>query len=453
MLTFQELQEASLTEASTELEQVLVSICGGKTPKKKFSNVLKQAQKNGFETAEELGEAILNDAGISLNSSNPRMSENGSTDPDWEGDNNTSKTDIHLGKYDISLKSGSAALMSGGAKESRATFKAALEHAKTSFQGDLADIAKEIEDGFNKMIPSTLGQLPGGIIAQKQGTAFPHEKGGSLGQGKRKMAKVGKQAFKLLDKEVQKTDVTYDKPKTKDFKNRSGYRYYKDDSGKEYEYRGDYHLLKVDPGSFDKDQILKDADDLHAKMKKQVADLFNGSEEFKNAFVFEAMTGYKKFSPSPENIAKHFLVATFSGSGTLIGEIKKYDDAYVKKVAKQVKPDVRFKSGSQEKTLDGKKQKTGYKRFWSVLQLNYNHIKEQTEIMEREAEEMQKFLSEGLISEVAFFSWAKKKIKGIVNYIKKVFNAVKNFILEKVDNILEFLELTPVISFNNTVKW
>ena len=73
--------------------------------------------------------------------------------------------------------------------------------------------------------------------------------------------------------------------------------------------------------------------------------------------------------------------------------------------------------------------------------------------MEREAEEMQKFLSEGLISEVAFFSWAKKKIKGIVNYIKRVFTAVKNFILEKVDNILEFLELTRVISFNNTVKW
>ena len=188
-------------------------------------------------------------------------------------------------------------------------------------------------------------------------------------------------------------------------------------------------------------------------MKKQVANLFNGSEEFKNAFVFEAMTGYKKFSPSNPNIAKHFLVATFSGSGTLIGEIKKYDDAYVKKVAKQVIPDVRFKSGSQEKTLDGKKQKTGYKRVWSVLQLNYNHIQEQTEIMEREAEEMQKFLSEGLISEVAFFSWAKKKIKGIVNYIKRVFTAVKNFILEKVDNILEFLELTPVISFNNTVKW
>ena len=141
MLTFQELQEASLTEASTELEQVLVSICGGKTPKKKFTNVLKQAQKNGFETAEELGEAILNDAKISLKSSNPRMAENGPTDPDWEGDNNTSKTDIHLGKYDISLKSGSAALMSGGAKESRATFKAALEHAKTSFQGDLAAIA------------------------------------------------------------------------------------------------------------------------------------------------------------------------------------------------------------------------------------------------------------------------------------------------------------------------
>ena len=37
MLTFQELQEASLTEASTELEQVLVSLCGGKTPKKKYA--------------------------------------------------------------------------------------------------------------------------------------------------------------------------------------------------------------------------------------------------------------------------------------------------------------------------------------------------------------------------------------------------------------------------------
>ena len=32
MLTFQELQEASITEASTELEQVLVKVCGGTTP-------------------------------------------------------------------------------------------------------------------------------------------------------------------------------------------------------------------------------------------------------------------------------------------------------------------------------------------------------------------------------------------------------------------------------------
>lgn len=451
MFTFQELQEASITEASTELEQVLVKVCGGTTPRKVYKNVLSVAQKNGFETAEELGEAILKDAGISLKSSNPRMSENGPTDPDWEGDNNTSKTDIHLGKYDISLKSGSAALMSGGSKESRATFKAALEHAKTSFQGDLADIAKEIEDGFEKMIPSTLGQMPGGIIAQKAGTVFPHEKGGSLGQGKRKMAKVGKQAFKTLAQAVKDTDVTYDKPK--ELKKKAGYRYYKDDSGKEYEYKGDYHLLKVDPKSFDKDQILKDADELHTKMKKQVANLFNGSEDFKNAFVFEAMTGYKKFSPSNPNIAKHFLVATFQGKGNLIGEIKNYNDSYVKKVAAQVKPDVRFKSTSQEKTIEKKKQKTGYKRFWSVLQLNYSHIQEQTEIMEREAEQMQKFLSEGLISEVAFFSWAKKKIKGIVNYIKRVFKAVKNFIMEKVENILEFLDMTPVVSFNNTVKW
>ena len=54
------------------------------------------------------------------------------------------------------------------------------------------------------------------------------------------------------------------------------------------------------------------------------------------------MTGYKKFSPSNPNIAKHFLVATFQGKGNLIGEIKNYNDSYVKKVAKQVKPEIQL---------------------------------------------------------------------------------------------------------------
>ena len=64
----------------------------------------------------------------------------------------TPKTDIQIGKLGISLKTGDAQLMSGGASESKATFYSAMEQNT----GRKNKIVKELEELFNDFAPSSV---------------------------------------------------------------------------------------------------------------------------------------------------------------------------------------------------------------------------------------------------------------------------------------------------------
>lgn len=68
----------------------------------------------------------------------------------WGASNPTPKTDLMIGKYKFSLKTGPAQLMSGGKSETVATFMNSLEQVKVKAKGK--KLVKQIEGSLNKFV-------------------------------------------------------------------------------------------------------------------------------------------------------------------------------------------------------------------------------------------------------------------------------------------------------------
>lgn len=383
----QKLYESS-TDAAKEMEYVLVDAAGGDSGKKEYKKLEPFAQKNFGGTSLDLGKHIID--GIGLTGQGGFMAASGEITkktwsdgtPQWTGGNVTPKTDIVLGDKKVSLKKGSSQLMSGGPAESMSTFRAAVENT-TSF--DLTDLAKEVQDGITNLLPSTVGEFMGGADLQKSG------------------------------------GTVY-----KDTKRKKG------------------KLADVAPGTFDKDTVLKAADDHNLALKKKFADLFAENIEFKKNFVYEAMTGAVKFDRGPA-AADWFLVVDFDGTFEM-NEVESADDPYVSTVLSKVKPDVKFKSTAVKKKIDGKDTKTGHYRFWSVVGLGY---KAAVKNLNNAYEDYEN----GELLQEGFFDKVKKIYKRFQQFLSRVFMKMKAFITASVNNMAEFLGVEPIIKFNNNVKW
>ena len=205
-------------------------------------------------------------------------------------------------------------------------------------------------------------------------------------------------------------------------------------------------IADVEAGSFDKDTFLKEGDTLNLKLKKQFADLFAGNQEFKKEFVFEAMTGKVKFDGN-EGTADWFLVVDFDGSAEY-HEVKNSKAPYVTKILSKVKPDVKFKSTAVTKTKKGIKSKTGYYRFWSTVGLVYSAaVKANNEAYDLVNSGELEYLSEG------FFDAIKRAWNKFKTFIKNLVKKVQKWIKQSANNMMEFLELKPDITFNNEIVW
>ena len=88
------------------------------------------------------------------------------------------------------------------------------------------------------------------------------------------------------------------------------------------------------------------------------------------------MTGMEKFGNN-DGTADHFLITDFEGNAK-IQKVTSSSDSYVKKISKQVNPDVKFKSTqsteSQLKSPTNPKGKTGYYTFWSAVGIGVKMI-------------------------------------------------------------------------------
>ncbi len=195
-------------------------------------------------------------------------------------------------------------------------------------------------------------------------------------------------------------------------------------------------------GKFAEIEILKNADDAHRAFKNDLRKVFTNNPAFAEAFTFEAMTGKVKFDDS-DGTADHFLVTDYEGNATIHKTTSMSDD-YVKKISKQVKPDVKFKASqstsSQLKTPENPKGKTGYYTFWSAVGLGVKMIVED-EIKNGE------MLNEG------FLDTLKRMRKKITNFFKRFWSKVKRIVSQSFEALIRFMGLEVEVGFNNNIKW
>jgi hypothetical protein len=195
-------------------------------------------------------------------------------------------------------------------------------------------------------------------------------------------------------------------------------------------------------GKFAEVEILKKADDAHHAFKNDLRKAFSDNPAFAQAFTFEAMTGMEKFGNN-EGTADHFLVTDFKGNAS-IHKVTSSSDSYVKKISKQVNPDVKFKSTqsteSQLKSPTNPKGKTGYYTFWSTVGIGVKMVVE---------EEMKNgdLLNEGV------FDIFKRALSKAVNWIKNFFKKVKKKISESWQAFIAFMAVEPEVNFNNNISW
>jgi len=195
-------------------------------------------------------------------------------------------------------------------------------------------------------------------------------------------------------------------------------------------------------GKFAEVEILKNADEAHHAFKNDMRKVFKGNAAFAEAFTFEAMTGMVKFGNSL-GTADQFLVTDYEGNAN-IHSVTSMSDAYVKKIAKQVRPDVKFKASqstsSQLKSPQNPKGKTGYYTFWSAVGLGVKMIVEE-EIKNGD------LLTEG------FMDIFKRAINKALNWMKGFWNKVKKVVSKSWEALIRFMGLEPMVSFNNHVKF
>ena len=384
------------TEAAKEMEYVLVDAAGGDAGRKGIYKYLKPYAQNHFSTATpsiDLGKAILKKVGLSNTggTGKNRMSANKyETNKQWLGRNKTPKTDIIINGVHISLKKGSSQIMSGGSDESLSTFNAALA-ALSKDKAFTAEYLEDVKVGIESLMNKHIGKSMGGIDVQK--------KGGKVYQ---------------------------------DTKKKKGF------------------IGNVKANSFDADDVLVDANNLNKNLTTSFQNLFNGSQDFKREFTFEAMTGKVKFQNN-EGTAKAFLVVDFDGSADYHKVISS-TDGYVESILSQVNPNVKFKSTSQQKKkadlLGDGITKTGHYRFWSTVGLMYKAVaKTQGEIYDMMNSGEVEYLSEG------FFDFIKRAWNKFKTFVSSLVKKVINWVSQSAKNMMEYFELQPTIRFRNNIKW
>ena len=185
-----------------------------------------------------------------------------------------------------------------------------------------------------------------------------------------------------------------------------------------------------------KDEMVMKANAAHKELMGELRSIFASSASFANAFAYEAMSGEVKFGPSSPGSCTHFLTTSFDGKKNKLTPVS--NDAYVAKIAKQMKVSVRFKTSSEKKTVDGKKVKTGNYKYWSAVGLIVDKLEESFGEVEGQ------MLTEGVIMNIV------NKVK---DFVKKIFKKIKDYLQKSFYNVVQFLEAEPVVRVGKIKQW
>ena len=199
-----------------------------------------------------------------------------------------------------------------------------------------------------------------------------------------------------------------------------------------------------------KGKVLEEIDVFHRKFKTDLRKAFESNSKFAQEFTFEAMTGAQKFGKN-EGTATSFLITNKEGTKSDFHTVKKSSDKYVKKIASQVKPDVRFKSGS----VKGSADKTGKKiyNFWATVGLGVKMVLD--EGFEQIEKEM---ITEGILDKASVV-WDKLKSKvtnlfnKFIDWIMENFQKAKSWIGDNWKRLVDYMDYEPIVSYTNNIKW
>lgn len=116
--------------------------------------------------------------------------------------------------------------------------------------------------------------------------------------------------------------------------------------------KGGKTVGKVRPAlKLGKDKALVLANEANKKAKQKLEKLFNDDPKFATAFAKEAMSGRYKFGPSSLAFAEYVLAVDSTYTKSVLH--KTQDNTYAAKIAKSMKLDIRFKTGSLKGGLYG----------------------------------------------------------------------------------------------------
>lgn len=188
-------------------------------------------------------------------------------------------------------------------------------------------------------------------------------------------------------------------------------------------------------------EIINKTNAVHMQFKKDLRDIFSKNSKFAYAFTYEAMTGVQKFGGRSPATAQYFLVTPWTGDPADIHDAFR-DSGYVKKIAKRVVPEARFKSNSKKMRIDGKDVKTGHYSIYSVVGLGLKNMSEELEELGKE-----------LLTEASLLDRIKGIISKFKNWFMKMWAKVKRWIGNNWRRLIEFLALEPAVYFNNKPRW
>ena len=179
------------------------------------------------------------------------------------------------------------------------------------------------------------------------------------------------------------------------------------------------------------DKVLAEFDSLHQKAKVKLREVINSNDAFAMEFAREAMSGIRKFGAEAEATAEFMLVSSKDGNKVSIHSI--YDDAYVLKIAKRMKMDCSFKTGSV--TRGG--GKTGEYRYFSTVRSSVDALSEAL----------------GMTGQLVEFKVIAKALTAFKSWVGSVWNRAVAYAKSSFKNTLKFLELTPDIKVNNKIDF
>jgi len=191
-----------------------------------------------------------------------------------------------------------------------------------------------------------------------------------------------------------------------------------------------------------KSELINKTNKIHEEFKKDLRSIFSKNKEFAYHFTFEAMTGVQKFGQTNVGAAQYFLVTDWTGDQANVHDAFK-DKGYVKKISSRVVPEARFKSGSQKKVDPNTRitKKTGFYSIYSAVGLGLKNMQEELDTIEGD------LLTEAVLDKI------KRVYNKFVTYIKKMLKKVIAYIGNNWQRLIQFLNLEPQISFNNTPTW